>query len=437
MTFSSIRSRILILLIPLLLVVWGVFSAIVYFITAEEFYETHHAQTFLLARLVAELEGDSIAPGDTQEHDDADEYIIAIRDGAGHDTYKSVKQVALPENLSPGVQEIRSGGEDWILWSFPSQNSDQQYIVGVVLEEANELAEQTFETVSIPLALVFLFSIIATVFIVKRGLRPLTSLSETLAVREPENLGKVSMQGQADELVPIVNSLNVLFDRIEAYLAREQRFIDDAAHEIRTPLTVVKAQCQVIEPEKLDEATRQRFDNIIEGVDRATHLAAKLLEHARAGQDLSRDISEHDVMPILQESLAQQVHVAHAKDVELQLLNSEPVQAVVDPEDLATIFNNLIGNAIRHTPAEGQVIVDARREENHVCLSVEDSGPGIPEDYREKVFERFFRMPGQSASGAGLGLSITQTLCRRNGIEISVGTSERLGGARFMLKLRT
>ncbi len=101
------------------------------------------------------------------------------------------------------------------------------------------------------------------------------------------------------------------------------------------------------------------------------------------------------------------------------------------------MLNNLIGNAIRHTPSNGQVIVDARREDDYVYLSVEDSGPGIPEDYREKVFERFFRMPGQSASGAGLGLSITQTLCRRNGVEISVGTSERLGGARFMLKLRT
>ncbi len=313
MKFSSIRSRILILLIPLLLVVWGVFSAIVYFMTAEEFYETHHAQTFLLARLVAQLEGDSITPGDAGEHDDADEYIIAIRDGAGQDTYKSVKQVTLPDNLRPGVQEIHSGGEDWIIWSFSGQNTDQQYIVGVVLDEANELAEQTFETVSIPLALVFVFSIIATVFIVKRGLRPLTSLSETLAVREPENLGKVSIQGQADELVPIVNSLNVLFDRIETYLAREQRFIDDAAHEIRTPLTVVKAQCQVIQPDKLDEATRQRFDNIIEGVDRATHLAAKLLEHARAGQDLSRDVTEHDLMPVLQESLAQQVHVLMAR----------------------------------------------------------------------------------------------------------------------------
>ncbi|KZL27798.1 ATP-binding protein [Pseudovibrio sp. WM33] len=436
MKLSSIRSRILILLIPLLFVVWGIFSAIVYDMTQEELYETHDAQTFQLARVIAQLKGDSISPDYLEDDHVLGEYFIVIRDGDGNDIYRSTDKVKIPQDLRPGAQEFESNDEDWLVWTFPGQKTDQLYIIGVVIDEATELAEQTIITVSVPLALVLVFSIIATVFIVKRGLRPLTTLSETLQTREPESLGKLTTEKQADELVPIVNSLNMLFDKIEDYLAREQRFIDDAAHEIRTPLTVVKAQCQVIERDALDDATRLRFDNIIEGVDRATHLAAKLLEHARAGQDAHKEITEHDLLPVLQESLAQQAHAALDKNVELQLLQSEHVAAVVDPEDLGAVLGNLIGNAIRHTPSDGEVIVVLERGDDHIQLSVEDSGPGVPEKYREKVFERFFRMPGQSSSGAGLGLSITQTLCRRNGIEISLGKSERLGGACFMLKLR-
>ncbi|KZK85605.1 Sensor protein QseC [Pseudovibrio sp. Ad46] len=436
MKLSSIRSRILIFLIPLLFVVWGVFSAIVYNMTEEELYETHDAQAFQLVSAIAQLEGDTISPKHLDDHHELNDYFVVIRDGDGNDLYKSSDQVQLPQYLRPGAQEIEHEGDSWVIWSFPGEKTDRQYIIGIVFDEAIELADQTVATVSIPLGLVLVFSIIATVFIVKRGLRPLTTLSETLQTREPESLGKLTTEKQADELVPIVNSLNMLFDKIEDYLAREQRFIDDAAHEIRTPLTVVKAQCQVIERDALDDATRLRFDNIIEGVDRATHLAAKLLEHARAGQDAHKEITEHDLLPVLQESLAQQAHAALDKNVELQLLQSEHVAAVVDPEDLSAVLGNLIGNAIRHTPSDGEVIVVLERGDDHIQLSVEDSGPGVPEKYREKVFERFFRMPGQSSSGAGLGLSITQTLCRRNGIEISLGNSERLGGACFMLKLK-
>ncbi|SFL01634.1 two-component system, OmpR family, sensor histidine kinase QseC [Pseudovibrio ascidiaceicola] len=436
MKLSSIRRRILIFLIPLLFVVWGVFSAIVYNLTEEELYETHDAQTFQLASVIAQLQGDTISPEHLDEHHVIGDYFVVIRDASGNDIYKSSDKVVLPKTLKPGVQEIEHGRDDWVVWNFPGQKTGQHYIIGVIFDEAIELADQTVATVSIPLALVLVFSIIATIFIVKRGLRPLTALSETLATREPGNLGKVTTEKQADELVPIVDSLNMLFDKIEEHLAREQRFIDDAAHEIRTPLTVVKAQCQVIERDALDDATRLRFDNIIEGVDRATHLAAKLLEHARAGQDVHKEITEHDLLPVLQESLAQQAHAALDKNVELQLLQSEHVEAVVDPEDLGAVLGNLIGNAIRHTPSDGEVIVVLERRDDHIQLSVEDSGPGVPEEYREKVFERFFRMPGQSSSGAGLGLSITQTLCRRNGIEISLGKSERLGGACFVLKLK-
>ncbi|KZL12602.1 Swarming motility regulation sensor protein RssA [Pseudovibrio axinellae] len=436
MKLSSIRSRILVMLLPLLLMVWGIFSVAIYHLTEEELVEAHEAQTYQLARMLAEMGGDTISPSFLREDHLGGDYFIVIRDGNGEDRYLSATHAQLPKTLKLSAQQVKSNGHTWIVWQFPGEKTDQRYIIGVINDERSELLEQTMLNVSLPFALVLILSIFTTVYIVKRGLRPLTNLSQTLATQDPESLGKVSADKQPDELIPIVNSLNALFDRIEDYLLREQRFIDDAAHELRTPLTVVKAQCQVIEREKLDEATRLRFDNIIEGVDRATHLAAKLLEHARAGQDFTKELDAQDLKPLLQTSIAQQAHAAREKHVDLQLLLTEQLSGVVDRDDLSAIMDNLIGNAIRHTPVDGHVSVSGERKQGWIQLSVEDSGAGIAQEYQGKVFERFFRMPGQTGSGAGLGLSITQTLCRRNGIEISLSTSEKLGGARFTLKLK-
>lgn len=383
MRLNSIRRRILIFLLPLLVVVWGAFSFIVYNLTEEELIETTDAQTFQLASAIAHLQGDLISSEWIDEHHEAGEYFVAIRNADGETVYKSDKNIKLPQSLKPGAQEVQVKGENWVIWLFPGDKKEQHYIVGVVVEEATELLEKTVLTVSIPLALVLLFSIAATVYIVRSGLRPLTTLSETLASQKPENLGKLSTENQPDELAPIIGSLNTLFDRIAAYLEREQRFIDDAAHELRTPLTVVKAQCQVIETDKLDDATKVRFANIIEGVDRATHLAAKLLEHARAGQEHLRETSSHNLLPILQEALAQQAHSAQAKHVELQLLQSVAVRARVDCEDLNTVLSNLLANAVRHTPAQGEVMISVVKNDSGITLSVEDSGPGIPAEFRE------------------------------------------------------
>ncbi|MES0885338.1 sensor histidine kinase [Roseibium sp. SCP14] len=437
MTQFSIRNRLLSFMVPLLLVVWGIFSAVVYSLTQDELQESHVAQAFQLAKALANLSNDRVSSFLIDEAHVFEDYYVEIRASDGKVLYKSSQMVAVPKELKTGMQEVRSGEKDWIIWTFPGEDTDQTYIVGIYVGEARDILRQTVLGVSLPLAIVFVFSIFATIYIVKRGLDPLTSLSQSLKVQEPEKLGKLETGNQPTELVPIVRSLNSLFDRIEDHLEREQRFIDDAAHEIRTPLTVVKAQCQVIERDKLDEATRQRFDNIMKGVDRATYLAAKLLEHARTGQDQNMVQKEQDLLPILQQSLAQQAHLADAKGIELQLLRAAHAKTIVDADDLGTILSNLIGNALRHTPENGQISAILRDEGECWTICIEDSGPGIQEAYRDKVFERFFSQnPAQSDRGAGLGLSIVRSLSKRNGIEISVAESESLGGASFSLKFK-
>ncbi|MEM9630353.1 MAG: ATP-binding protein [Pseudomonadota bacterium] len=437
MTHPSIRNRLLNFMVPLLLVVWGIFSAVVYSLTRDELQESHVAQAFQLAKALANLSNDRVSSFLIDEAHVFEDYYVEIRASDGRALYKSSPLVMIPGELRFGMQEIRSDEKDWIVWTFPGEETGQVYIVGIYVGEAKDILRQTVLGVSLPMAIVFVFSIVATIYIVKRGLEPLTSLSQSLKVRDPEKLGKLEIENQPTELVPIVNSLNSLFDRIENHLEREQRFIDDAAHEIRTPLTVVKAQCQVIEREKLDEATRKRFDNIMEGVDRATYLAAKLLEHARTGQDQSLQKKEQDLLPVLQQSLAQQSHLADAKRIELQLLQTAHGKAVVDADDLGTILSNLIGNALRHTPENGRINTILKDEGEHWTVCIEDSGPGIQEAHRDKIFERFFSQHAQQSDrGAGLGLSIVQSLCKRNEIEISVSQSESLGGARFSLKFK-
>jgi two-component system OmpR family sensor kinase/two-component system sensor histidine kinase QseC len=248
--------------------------------------------------------------------------------------------------------------------------------------------------------------------------------------------------GQPAELQPILSSLNALFARISDHLEREHRFIDDAAHEIRTPLTVIKAQSQAIDENKLDEESKHLFHNIVEGIDRTSRLASRLLEQARASQPHIDQQEMMNIVPAVQQLLASTIPLADEKSIELEYDGPDSAMVTIHPDDLGSILTNLIGNAIHHTPSGGKILIRLGKEQDHYCLSVEDSGPGVPKDKRNEIFERFHRLPqarsgedGQgSGQGSGLGLSITKALCQRNGLNVGVSDGKLLSGACFWVE---
>ena len=245
---------------------------------------------------------------------------------------------------------------------------------------------------------------------VMRGLRPLDKLAREVERREPDNLAALDASSAPREVVPLIERLNRLFTRIDASMQKERRFTSDAAHELRTPVAAIKAQAQVARAATAEAERIRALDNAILGCDRAAHLIEQLLTLARV-DTLDRDVAEPcQLRDIAAETIAALAPAALEKGVQLELLAGNEVEVRGNPGLLRVLLRNLLDNAVKHTPPGTSVQVDITHEPGTACLSVSDNGPGIPEQERAKVLERFYRPLGTQGSGSGLGLSIVKRI---------------------------
>lgn len=432
---NSIRSRIQRSLIPLLLLLWIVASVGVYFGVRNELRDALMAQSDVLASVIARVNMDEIDPSTFHPGLEryVDDYVIQIWDADWTLKYKSQTILADGSTAFPNSETGFGLVGDWKQFVYRTKGGDH-ILVASLKEETNELIWLVSAVSTLPLALVLIGSVLAVLFFVRQGLSPLIVLSRDLRRRSANDLTDLPSKDQPEELMPIVSSLNELFSRVRNFLERERQFVDDAAHELRTPLTVIKAQCQAINTDVLDEETRARFANVVAGVDRMTDLNGRLLQQAKAEQP-EAEAEPVDIARILRATIADLVIDAEAKRVDIKFAcNSEP-QWVAVPSDLEIIFRNLIENAIKFSSRPGNVQVRLSDE----MVEVEDDGPGIPLDFRSKIFDRFFRISNGSSqgtqTGTGLGLSITKALVLRSGLKIEVLDGSELPGARFRVHL--
>ena len=269
-------------------------------------------------------------------------------------------------------------------------------------------------------------------FGVGAGLTPLQQLKQEVRQRTANNLEPVVMDDVPEEVMPLAKALNDLFARLQNAFDGERRFTSDAAHELRTPLAALKIQAQVALRSN-DEAERLRaLENVLRGTDRATRLVEQLLTLARVDPETA--VAGHK--PVELRALAASVMadlepLAHAKKIEMELeerLESHADCIVLgDAAQLGLLLRNLIDNAIRYTPIGGGVMVAVNNEDG-VILTVRDTGPGIPEDMREQVQQRFYRIMGSGEEGSGLGLSIVRRIAELHGAHLELHDNDISAG---------
>jgi two-component system sensor histidine kinase QseC len=209
----------------------------------------------------------------------------------------------------------------------------------------------------------------------------------------------------------------------------ERRFTSDAAHELRTPLAAIKTQAQVALRSSADEERRRALNQVISGVDRASHLVQQLLTLARIDPTLWVGSELIDLPALASEVLAEIAPMALARDIDLSLEAGLPPAIRGDRAMLGMMLRNLVDNAIKYTPAGGKVEVRLARDGARLNLSVDDSGPGITPEERARVFERFYRQVGTNVPGSGLGLSIVKRIADLHHAEVRLGDAA-LGGLR-------
>jgi two-component system OmpR family sensor kinase len=249
--------------------------------------------------------------------------------------------------------------------------------------------------------------------VVWQSLRPMTELAAQLDARRPDDLSKLPQEGTPRELHPFIASINRLLERIDTMMDQQRRFVADAAHELRTPVTAISLQAENLSQVELPPDSRDRLTALKNGARRTSHLLEQLLALARHDIDRSPEFPPTPLDGCAKEVVSDLMAAAMDRGVDLGFEIIEPVLVRGEPATLASVVHNLIDNALRHTPQGGRVDIGIYRQGEQVILQIEDTGPGIAASDLERVFEPFVRGSRPAGEGTGLGLSIVKRIVER------------------------
>jgi two-component system sensor histidine kinase TctE len=342
----------------------------------------------------------------------------------------------LPERIDPFKVQFRDdrieGENVRIAYAFiPVSRGQPPAVVQVAetLKKREALAGSIISGVLLPQFAIIPLAVILVYMGLTRGIAPLRALQQRIRRRRPTDLSPIPVTRVPEEVRPVVVAFNEMMNRLEENLQAQQRFIAQAAHQMRTPLTGLKTQTELALTETDPAQMRLALKLIAESTDRASHMINQLLILARAEASHEK---LHQVVPVDLDALAREISVewvmrALAKSIDLGYEDcGAPLRIDGVPLLLRELLTNLIDNAIKYTAAGGHVTVRTRRSEQQAILEVEDDGIGIPPEERESVFERFYRVLGTDVEGSGLGLPIAAEIAELHRAKIEL--TEPAGG---------
>jgi len=247
---------------------------------------------------------------------------------------------------------------------------------------------------------------------ISSGLGKVRALVAQIRSRTPDDLSPLQLVGMPRDLLPLGNSINHLLSKLEHSFNAEKRFAEHAAHHLRTPLAALKLQMQMLEKTRSEPERKGLMADLEASIERASRLVGQLLTSTRVSHQ------RIDVVPInLKRSVIAMIEemapIAAQKNLALALDSADDVSVLADETLLRQLVGNVIENAIKYTPANGSVHVALSADESTVCCAVSDTGPGIPEDERAHVFQRFYRVGTPQQQGTGLGLAIVAEIAAR------------------------
>jgi signal transduction histidine kinase len=330
-----------------------------------------------------------------------------------------------------GFGNARLGGEDFRIYSLPSRDGRMVVQVAECIDERVEQVGVVTARYVAFLLLPFGLILAATWLLLRRSLRSLGSIAVQLKNRNPLDVTQLDVDRPPEEIMPIVKSLDAMFKRVRQAISVERRFTSMAAHEMRTPLAGLRAHAQLATVASSAEESKEALHAVIQGVDRAAHLLSQLLDIARVegiANESSLRFQQADLSLISADALSDVLPAAVKKNVTVQQkYRVKYVEGM--PFGLFLILRNLLANAVLYCPPGGVVQLTTSLEAGRTTITVDDSGPGIAPEDRERAFERFNRLGQHQTEGVGLGLSIVLMVVELHDAKISLLDSP-LGGLR-------
>ncbi|RZN31731.1 ATP-binding protein [Bradyrhizobium sp. Leo121] len=279
--------------------------------------------------------------------------------------------------------------------------------------------------------------LLVTAAVIASSFQPMVRLAHDLDARRGDDIHELKATGMPSELHPFLVSINGLLDRMRGMMEQQRRFIADAAHELRTPITALSLQAENLDPREMSPQARDRLDALKSGMRRTKHLLEQLLALAR--QDALQVAVWETVAldEVAKEVVADILPEAAARDIDLGFRIAEAVAVSGDALSLASAVRNLVENAVKFTPDGGSIDLGVYREGEMAVLQIEDTGPGIPPGDLDRIFEPFFRGERPTGEGSGLGLSIVKRIIDRYGGSIAFENVNGTGrsGLRATIKM--
>ena len=411
---QSLQVRISIALILMFLplsIIAGAFS----------YYQTYHEAEELQDDLLRQTAA-YINPKTTDYTQIGSENHILIQTFGQEDT------VPLSDTLGEGFHTIKGSVDD-----DDDDDDDDEYRAYIrqtpqgkiaVLQETEYRDDLAAYQSVLPLLIALPLMILLTVWITYRAMRPVKTLSASLGKRRSDDLSPLDGEGVPSEIQGFVTAINQLLQRTGENIRRQQRFIADAAHELRSPLTALSLQAERLTKLPQSDEAREQTGLILQSIQRNRHLLEQLLTHARAqGSETQRNLTDISLQAQFRRVLQELMPLALNKQQDIGVAVENDLRIRADDTEIYTLIKTFTDNAIRYTPAGGRIDIGFSETPTTLTIWVEDDGPGIPAAERSRVTDAFYRILGTEQQGTGLGLSIADAIAKRYGGKLILADS--------------
>jgi signal transduction histidine kinase len=359
-------------------------------------------------------------------------YVVQWHDAAGAVLGTTYPELQVPLQAGAGFHDVSSGGQAWRAYVAEAQGKGRSVQVLQSASFRSHLAAERAGAAVLPILVLLPLSMLVLWGVARAMSAALQDIGRQAAQQDEHHISELSVAHVPHELKPLVTSFNSLLRRLRDAFDTQRRFVQDAAHELRTPIAAIGLQVENMRQHVNCVEAADRFAHLEAGVRRTQRVVDQLLRLSRqeaAGADGAAIV---DLQTQLRESINTIIAVADQRNIDLGLVGTPAAQAPCTlrcaPGDLRSLLDNLIDNAVRYTPEGGVVDVRMAQDSGRLVVEVMDTGPGIPQELLPRVFDRFFRAPGNGASGSGLGLSIAQAAAQRCGLSLTLRNREDRSG---------
>ncbi|MEE9659807.1 sensor histidine kinase [Enterobacter cloacae complex sp. CARB60] len=354
-------------------------------------------------------------------------FIVQIWDKEGRIQASSWPQLAIPLNAKPGLYTVSTGprsNQRWRVYTRAGAKNSQIGMIQVIhnIRYIQKLILRRAISDVIPLVMLLPFSFGVLWWGVRRVSVNLKNVSYFIASQETDDFSQDYMNRIPDEIVPMVDAYHSVLDRLSNAISIQRRFLQDSAHELRTPITAISLQLENLRPYMISDEARERFMQLESGVLRTRNLVGQLLSLSRQEGDNAalKTVETIDLNQLLKESIEHLMVLADSRRIDIGFTGYEGLTIRGNHSELRSLFDNLIGNAMRHTPEGTVVDVVLKKVAASTVIEIIDNGPGIPEENIQHAFDRFSRFNTTEIHGSGLGLAIVKSIATSHGLNVEL-----------------